>query len=735
MGFLHPLLLGGLVTIGLPILLHLLMRQKPKKLRFPAFRFLQEKAKTNQRRIRLRHLILLLLRMLLLALVVLALARPRLTTDGASGLLPNQAIAAVIIVDTSKSMDYTGVNGKTRLEEARQRVQELLGELNENSRVAIIDPSEPGRSWGTVAQARERLGTLVTHPGCPPVTSAMGAAYGLFADLDREPAAGESEALPRFVYLFSDRTMACWNSGRLQDLIAQRDRLTGPPVKQVLVDVGVEKPIDVAILSVELKPQSVPANRGVTIKVTIAATGQGCDTEVQCKLTSENSAERRPVQLEPGQTTVVEFQRKDLRPGQYQAEITLATPDSLASNNVRFATFEVRQAQPTLIITDEEDYPYLWRLALVAHGEYDAEIKLASEIRTPDDLRPYRAVCMLSVRNPNNGADPGGALWDKLKSYVAGGGHLVILPGRDEMIPKAYNEGAAVELMPGKIDRVVEIPGEKGAEWDFRRFNKHPLLLRFAEWGEQGVSFMRNPRTAKKYWAVKAAPENVILRYAVKDEHPALLERVIDRAPTAGRVLLFTTPIDYRDEAAWNDYASTVVPGLLVALANETLKYTIGDAEEAAFNFTSGQALALPLPPNARFPEYLLDGPGVLGSDTRLLRGDADAELRIRQTDLAGNFVVTGGANPPRSFRFSLNPSPDEFLLERVPSEEIEKLFGPESVIPLDTNRKLTEQVGGTGLRAVEMFGLVMLLGFLIMIVEGFLANRFYKPEPVGATT
>src|SRR5260370_29695741 len=81
MTFIYPLMLGGLVAVGLPILLHLLMRQKPKHVMFPAFRFLQQKAKRNQRKIRLRHLLLLLLRMLLLALICLALAKPRVFSD------------------------------------------------------------------------------------------------------------------------------------------------------------------------------------------------------------------------------------------------------------------------------------------------------------------------------------------------------------------------------------------------------------------------------------------------------------------------------------------------------------------------------------------------------------------------------------------------------------------------------------------------------------------------------
>ncbi len=74
--WLHPALLIGLALTAVPVLLHLLMRAKPKKLVFPALRLIQNRKRTNVRRLRLRHLSLLLLRMAVIALIVLAVARP-----------------------------------------------------------------------------------------------------------------------------------------------------------------------------------------------------------------------------------------------------------------------------------------------------------------------------------------------------------------------------------------------------------------------------------------------------------------------------------------------------------------------------------------------------------------------------------------------------------------------------------------------------------------------------------
>ena len=71
-------LIYGLVLAVIPVVLHLLMKARPKQLIFPALRLIRRNRVQNVRRIRLRHLWLLLLRMLAIAGVVMAITRPSL---------------------------------------------------------------------------------------------------------------------------------------------------------------------------------------------------------------------------------------------------------------------------------------------------------------------------------------------------------------------------------------------------------------------------------------------------------------------------------------------------------------------------------------------------------------------------------------------------------------------------------------------------------------------------------
>src|ERR1022692_3447377 len=163
MTFVYPLLLGGLLLAGLPVLLHFLIRKKPTTLLFAAFRFLMQKRRSNTRNLRLRHLLLLLLRMALLVLLCLALARPRLFYES-FGLSREKPVAMILVIDTTPSMGYK-TGDMTRLDLAKKRCLELLDQLPEDSRFLVLSTEPAGagprEDWlKSVEKARQRVQSL-----------------------------------------------------------------------------------------------------------------------------------------------------------------------------------------------------------------------------------------------------------------------------------------------------------------------------------------------------------------------------------------------------------------------------------------------------------------------------------------------------------------------------------------------------------------------------------------------
>ncbi len=233
MSFVFPFVLGGVLLVGIPVLIHLVMRQKPKTLRFPAFRFLVQRSRTNLRKLRLRHLLLLTLRMLLIAIICLALAQPKVFYEPLK-LGTDRPVAAVLVFDTSPTMEYTisGAKGtkQTRLDDAKRRGRELLDQLPGGSRVLILDSADPppagkGEWLTSFTQAAKRIDGLRLRPGSGPVTARIEDAYRLLSDLARSKDDEKSRSLPRLLCVFSDRTSACWDKSRMPQLHDLRDQV------------------------------------------------------------------------------------------------------------------------------------------------------------------------------------------------------------------------------------------------------------------------------------------------------------------------------------------------------------------------------------------------------------------------------------------------------------------------------------------------------------------------------
>ncbi len=310
LNFITPWLLAGAGLIVVPILIHLIMRQQPKPLLFPAFRFLRLRHRTNLQKLRLRHLLLLAMRILLILFIAAALARPELV-GGPADLGTNADLGVVLIFDTSPSMEYEQ-GKKSRLDEAKERALKFLASIPTGSRVAVLDTAtapgalfrgprdeamrflsqlgpdavvavfdataepkyvikgpkdeaaaaveklpaearvalfEPGAEFKTIDEARQQIGTLRIREDNRPVTASLVDAYRTL-----EAAAPKNLAL--LTCVFSDRTEASWDPKIVaRDLVPLKKRVEerlGRPIAGVYFDLSVPEPRGAAIIGVRL---------------------------------------------------------------------------------------------------------------------------------------------------------------------------------------------------------------------------------------------------------------------------------------------------------------------------------------------------------------------------------------------------------------------------------------------------------------------------------------------------
>jgi hypothetical protein len=94
----------GLVTLALPILIHLFSRRRARVEPFPSLRFLDASRLLPTRRTQISDLPLLLIRLAVLAAAVAALAQPLLRAEQRTGAV-DESLARVVVLDTTALLD------------------------------------------------------------------------------------------------------------------------------------------------------------------------------------------------------------------------------------------------------------------------------------------------------------------------------------------------------------------------------------------------------------------------------------------------------------------------------------------------------------------------------------------------------------------------------------------------------------------------------------------------------
>src|ERR1700757_365649 len=106
MSFLNPFLLFGSVALAIPVLIHLVRREKSEIVPFSSLMFLLRVPKRAIRQQKIKNLLLMALRLLLLALLVGSFARPFVNQQSASPANAGSNRAVVLMLDNSYSMRY-----------------------------------------------------------------------------------------------------------------------------------------------------------------------------------------------------------------------------------------------------------------------------------------------------------------------------------------------------------------------------------------------------------------------------------------------------------------------------------------------------------------------------------------------------------------------------------------------------------------------------------------------------
>ncbi len=137
--FINSLVLPLIAAAFIPLILHLLNRQKLKTVPFSTIKFLKELQSKRIRQIKIYQLLVIIVRMLFVIFLVLAFARPALNTFLKTP-LSESGTTAVVLLDNSLSMQAR-ISMQTNFEKALNVLQKVLKTFKESDRVSIVTGS------------------------------------------------------------------------------------------------------------------------------------------------------------------------------------------------------------------------------------------------------------------------------------------------------------------------------------------------------------------------------------------------------------------------------------------------------------------------------------------------------------------------------------------------------------------------------------------------------------------
>jgi hypothetical protein len=129
----------GLLAVAIPILIHLLGRDRAPRYSFPSLRFIEMAELPPTRRTRLHDLLLLATRIAIVAIAAAALAQPLVLLASRRAAIDDR-LARAIVVDTSASMLRSTPSGARALDSARSAAKQLASDARTS---VVIETSSP----------------------------------------------------------------------------------------------------------------------------------------------------------------------------------------------------------------------------------------------------------------------------------------------------------------------------------------------------------------------------------------------------------------------------------------------------------------------------------------------------------------------------------------------------------------------------------------------------------------
>jgi hypothetical protein len=685
MTFITPYLLAGALAGTLPILVHMIHRERPKVVPFTLLKFVHQASQTTRRSWRVKNLLLLLFRILLVVLFALILARPVMY----SKLMPatSGASQAVVVLDDSYLMNIQGEADQTHFDRAKEQASKLIRGLPQGSALALVPavqvPLDFSIDLSSVVRALEVTQPSMRLPDCP---LAVQRAYEMF---------GQSTEGAKEVYVFTNLSAGAWKP--LPVALPEGHE----QIRLIVVDVGEDRPPNLSIT--EAAPSSFSVDRNSPIHIECALYNYGKETNCTLEMIFNGEKQAvREVALPANQAARVSIPYEFSETGLAQGKVRIVNEDALSLDNEQFFSVQVHELVKVLLVQrDEENEDTFFLMhALAPIGLRGRErthlIRIDQRELHQYPLETVDVILLTNLtRLPRE-------TWERVFEFVRLGGGLGIVAG-EAMDLEHFNN---LPEIPIRIDG-VRTEGNASLTMSPR---DHRLLEKFKK---QGLNAVRMSVFNTWLKVEPPGPENPLQVLAsFGKEGPALLERQLEK----GRILFFASSM----ETGWNELPKSFV---FPPFVYELVSYLSG-RRGMPTTYHPGDSISIPLRQGEKEANIQVFEPGAQTPFT-LAPSLKSGRAIHRIGEALGNAQVFIKLNErTRKIGYSVNIETKAEHYQQISKDDLKKIF-PNAIYVRpgeDISRNVAESA-----RGAEITPFVIGLLILLMCVESHLANRFYR--------
>jgi len=441
MTVLNTILLWGVAAASIPILIHLLHKNRFRVVQWAAMHLLEPLQRTQRRRIQLEQFLLLLVRCLIPAALALVMARPVLT--GMRTLMGDAKSSVVIALDNSYSMSV-GSKNHNAFTEAREIASRILRHLPRGSEVGVVLlAGVPAPLLEEPTYHPDRAERELRSVQSPHGSAAVAAGLELAAKM-----LGKMHEARRELIVISDFQKISWSEAEEADRtrIAQRLRQLPLAPQVTFLRVGGGDNNNVSVQSLEFSRLVLGVGQKFRVRAHLKNHSDipYPGLRVYFKVDQQERAAVQ-VALGPRETAQVLFTHTFETAGSHVVAVEADAPDSLKEDNALLAAVPVWDSVPVLLVTGnpgrhplegETDFleialrPYAFSAGTLAD-------LLTTTVITPNNLhaaslKDKRVVVLANV------AELGRSQLKLLEDFVRNGGGLLVFPG-DRIRTAWYN--------------------------------------------------------------------------------------------------------------------------------------------------------------------------------------------------------------------------------------------------------------------------------------------------------